>query len=132
MSKWKLYFAEAAPVALGVAFLIAIAAAPHISLPGRKHTLEAIVKEHFWEELSFQRNIPTLLQRLSQTDLKKSTRHAYLVLPSISSHASKGRVNTVINLDIDNLGEDTDWRVQLDALLERGGIISVYYTMIKD
>ncbi len=76
MLKWKMRLAEAAPIAVSAAFLIAIAAAQDISIPPRKHTLETIVKEHFWEELSFQRNIPALLQRLSQTDLKKSTRQA--------------------------------------------------------
>ena len=85
MSKWKLYFAEAAPIAIGAAFLMAIAATPDISISHRKDTLEAIANEHFWKELSFQRNIPALLQRLSQTDLKKSTRQAYPVLPPISS-----------------------------------------------
>lgn len=132
MSQWKLRLAEAAPAAISIAFLLAIAAAPHISLPAPKHTLEAIVKEHFWRELSFQRNIPALLQRLSQTDLKKMTRQVYPVLQTVPSHASRGRVNTVINLDIDNLVETTDWQTQLYALRERRGMISVYYTMIKD
>ena len=132
MSKWKEYISEAAPIAVGVAFLMAIATAPNISIPPRKHTLEAIVKDHFWQEIAFQRNIPALLQRLSQTDLKKAARQAYPVLPPVSSHASRGRVKTEITLDIDNLVEETDWRAQLDALHERGGRISVYYTMIKD
>ena len=60
MSKWKEYISEVAPVAIGVVFLLAIAVKPDISLPHRKDTFEAIVKEHFWREIAFQRNIPKL------------------------------------------------------------------------
>ena len=106
MSKWKKYLSEVAPVAIGVVFLLAIAVKPDISLPHRKDTLEAIVREHFWREIAFQRNIPKLLQRLSQANLKKPTHtSANSVRSTVSTDASRAHIKTVINIDIKNSDE---------------------------
>ncbi|MDE0298660.1 MAG: hypothetical protein OXN17_08515 [Candidatus Poribacteria bacterium] len=117
MPKWKLYLVEAAPIAIGVVFLLAITAAPNISLPDRKDTLEAIVKVHFWREIAFQRNIPKLLQQLSHANLKKSTQTSFNPVRSpVSTDVSRAHIMTVINIDIKNSDENpiekTDWQTQ--------------------
>ncbi len=137
MLKWKEYLSEVAPVAIGVVFLLAIAVKPDISLPHRKDTLESIVKEHFWREIAFQRNIPKLLQRLSQANLKKSTHtSANSVQSSVSTDASRAHIKTVINIDIKNSDENpiekTDWQAQLDALRENGARLTLTYNMINE
>lgn len=137
MSKWKLYLAGAAPIAIGVVFLLAITAAPNISLPDRKYTLEAIVKEHFWREIAFQRNIPILLRRLSHANLKKSTQTSVNPVRSpVSSGASRAHIKTVINIDIKDFDESsiekTDWQTQLAALRENGARLTLTYNMINE
>ena len=137
MSKWKEYISEVAPVAIGVAFLLAITAAPNISLPDRKDTLEAIVKEHFWREIAFQRNIPKLLQRLSHPNLKNSTQTSVNSVRSpVSSGASRAHIKTVINIDIKDSDESsiekTDWQTQLAALRENGARLTLTYNMINE
>ena len=137
MLKWKEYLSEVAPVAIGVVFLLAIAVKPDISLPHRKDTLESIVKEHFWREIAFQRNIPKLLQRLSQANLKKSTHtSANPVQSSVSTDTSRAHIKTVIKIDIKNSYENpiekTDWQAQLDALRENGARLTLTYNMINE
>ena len=137
MSKWKLYLAEAAPIAVSVVFLLAITAAPNISLPDRKDTLEAIVKEHFWREIAFQRNVPKLLQRLSQANLKKSTHTSVNPVRSpVSTDTSRAYIKTVIGIEIKNSDENpiekTDWQTQLAALRENGARLTLTYNMINE
>ena len=137
MPKWKVYIAEAAPVAIGVVFLLAMAIKPDISLPHAENTWKAIVNEHFWEEIAFQRTIPELLQRLSQANLKKSTQTSFNpARPPVSTDASRAHIKTVINIDIKNfdesLVEKTDWQTQLDALRENGARLILTYTMINE
>lgn len=137
MSKWKEYISEVAPVAIGVVFLLAIAVKSDISLPHRKDTLEAIVKEHFWREIAFQRNIPKLLQRLSHANLKNSTQTSVNPVRSlVSTDASRAHIKTVINIDIKDSDESsiekTDWQTQLAALRENGAWLTLTYNMINE
>lgn len=136
MPKWKRCLAEAAPIAIGVVFLLAVAFKPHISLIPAAPTWGAILKEHFWKELSFQPNIQKLLERLSHKDLKKAAQHSYPAVPHrVSDDAPRAQIKTGITLHINALDEipveKTDWRTQLNALKEHGGRLSVTYEMLK-
>ena len=136
MPKWKRCLAEAAPIAIGVVFLLAVAFKPHISLIPAAPTWGAILKEHFWKELSFQPNIQKLLERLSHKDLKKAARHTYPAVPHpVPDDTPRTRIKTAITLHINALDEipveKTDWQTQLNALKEHGGRLSVTYEMLE-
>ena len=140
MPKWKCYLAEASPIAIGIVFLLVATVNPDISLPLAPNTWNAIVKEHFWRNIAFQRNIPKLLEQLSHKGLKTSTPHAYPVLPTVPDDVPRARIKTVINLQIYNHEkgrieesriEQTDWKTQLGVLQEHGGRLSVTYEMLE-